>query len=369
MKIGVPKEIKDNEKRVGLIPSGARELVHAGCEVFVENNAGAGIGISNNEYKKAGAKILNTASEVFKNSQMIIKVKEPLPDEISMLNKDHILYTFLHLAADRELTQGLMKSGCTAVAYETVQTKNGNLPLLMPMSEVAGRMATQVGASFLQSDKEGKGVLLGGVPGVKRSRVTVIGCGIAGTNAIKVAMGMGADVVAIDINQQRLAELDDLFEAKITTLFSNQQNIEESVISSDLLIGAVLIPGAKAPCLVTKQMIEKMEPGSVVVDVAVDQGGCIETCNRPTTHNDPIYKINGIIHYCVSNMPGAISKTSTYALTNATLKYAKEIAIKGIEKASSDDAALKLGINIYKGNLVYQQIAKDLALSYTPLSI
>lgn len=364
MKIGVPKEIKNNENRVGLVPAGVRQLVLDGHELYVETNAGVGIGISDDEYLKAGAKILPSLEDVFETSTMIIKVKEPQPREIALLKPHHILYTYLHLAADRELTVGLMKSGATCIAYETIQMPNGSLPLLLPMSEVAGRMATQIGAAYLQKDKGGKGVLLGGVPGVKRGKVTVIGCGVAGTNAIKMAMGLGADVTAIDLNVHRLAEMDDLFDTRITTLFSNVQNIEEAVKNSDLVIGAVLVPGAKAPKLVTREMISKMEPGSVVVDIAVDQGGCIETC-KPTTHENPTFDVDGVTHYCVANMPGAVARTSTYALTNVTLKYARMIAKNGVEESAKVDPAFLLGINIYQGKLIYKQIADDLELEYS----
>jgi len=366
MKIGVPKEIKNNENRVGLVPGGARQLILDGHQLFIQKNAGLGIGISDEEYINAGATILETAAQVFETAEMIIKVKEPQPEEITMLRPHHILYTYLHLAADKPQTLGLMESGCTAIAYETIQPHDRSLPLLTPMSEVAGRMATQVGASCLQLDHGGKGVLLGGVPGTRRAKVTVIGCGVAGTNAIKMAMGMGADVTAIDLSTKRLAELDDLFDNRITTLFSNIENIESSVIDSDLVIGAVLIPGAKAPKLVTREMISKMEKGSVVVDIAVDQGGCIETC-KPTTHQNPTFEVDGVIHYCVANMPGAVAKTSTYALTNVTLKYARLIANIGVKEAAAKDPAFKLGINTYGGNLVYEQIAKDLDLPYTEL--
>lgn len=368
MKIGVPGEIKNNESRVGLVPAGVRQLVLDGHELFVETNAGAGIGIDDQEYIDAGATILPSLEDVFNTATMIIKVKEPQPREVALLKPHHILYTYLHLAADKELTEGLMKSGSTCIAYETIEGKNGGLPLLLPMSEVAGRMATQVGATYLQKDKGGKGVLLGGVPGVKRGKVTVIGCGVAGTNALKMAVGLGADVTAIDLNVQRLAEMDDLFETRITTLFSNAHNIEEAVINSDLVIGAVLIPGAKAPKLVTRDMISKMEPGSVVVDIAVDQGGCIETC-KPTTHENPTFLVDGVTHYCVANMPGAVARTSTFALTNVTLKYARMIAKVGVEEAASTDAGFKPGVNIYKGALVYKQVADDLDLPYSELKI
>ncbi len=368
MKIGVPKEIKNNENRVGLVPGGVRQLVHDGHEVYVETKAGLGIGISDEEYIKAGGKILPTLEDVFATADMIIKVKEPQPREIACLKPNHILYTYLHLAADKELTEGLMKSGATCIAYETIQPEDNSLPLLVPMSEVAGRMATQIGASYLQLDHGGKGVLLGGVPGTRRAKVTVIGCGIAGTNAIKMAMGMGADVTAIDLSTKRLAELDDLFDNRITTLFSNIENIEKSVLESDLVIGAVLIPGAKAPKLVTREMISKMEKGSVVVDIAVDQGGCIETC-KPTTHQEPTFEVDGVVHYCVANMPGAVAQTSTYALTNVTLKYARLIASIGVDEAAKKDTAFKKGINIYKGDLVYKAVASDLNLKYTELNL
>ena len=368
MKIGVPREIKNNENRVGLVPGGVRQLVHDGHEVFIENDAGVGVGIENEEYIKAGAKILPTLEDVFAESTMIIKVKEPQAREIACLRPHHILYTYLHLAADPAQTTGLMESGSTSIAYETIQPDDGSLPLLTPMSEVAGRMATQVGAAYLQKDHGGKGILLGGVPGTRRAKVTVIGCGIAGTNAIKMAMGMGADVTAIDLSTKRLAELDDLFDNRITTLFSNIENIETSVLASDLVIGAVLIPGAKAPKLVTREMISKMDKGSVVVDIAVDQGGCIETC-KPTTHQEPTFEIDGVVHYCVANMPGAVARTSTFALTNVTLKYARMIASMGVEEAARIDSAFRKGINVYKGDLVYQQIALDLDLPYTELKL
>ena len=285
-----------------------------------------------------------------------------------MLTPEHILYTYLHLAADHDQTVGLMESGCTAIAYETIQNSDGSLPLLVPMSEVAGKMSTQVGSNYLAIEHGGKGVLLGGVPGVRRAKVTVIGCGIAGTNAIKIAMGMGADVTAIDVSTKRLAELDDLFENRLNTLYSNPDNIYKSVIESDLVIGAVLIPGAKAPKLVTKEMIANMEPGSVVVDIAVDQGGCIETC-RPTTHENPTFLVDGVVHYCVANMPESCVRTSTFALTNVTLNYARIIARDGVEKAAKQDERLLKGINIYKEGLVYEQVARDLELTYTPLAL
>ncbi len=366
MKIAVPKEIKNNEKRAGLVPGGVRQLILDGNEVYVQKGLGVGIGISDQDYLEAGAILTETLEETFSKGELIIKVKEPQPEEVALLTPNHILYTYLHLAAEKELTEGLMKSGSTCIAYETIQEDDGSLPLLIPMSEVAGRMATQVGAAYLQSDKEGKGILLGGVPGVKRAKVTVIGCGIAGTNAIKMAMGMGADVTAIDLSTRRLAQLDDLFANRITTLFSNAQTIEEAVTQSDLVIGAVLVPGAKAPRLVTKNMISQMEPGSVIVDIAVDQGGCIETA-RPTTHQNPTFTIDDVVHYCVANMPGAVPRTSTFALTNVTLAYARMIAREGLDRAMMKDRRLRKGVNILNGKLVYEQIAVDLELPYTPL--
>lgn len=368
MKIAVPKEIKNNENRVGLVPSGARQLIQDGHEVFVQHNAGMGIGIADEEYIKAGAKIVDTLEDAFAAGEMIIKVKEPQPNEIALLKPHHILYTYLHLAADKPQTEGLMNSGATCIAYETIQLDDNSLPLLVPMSEVAGRMSVQVGATYLQLDKGGKGILMGGVPGVRRAKVAIIGCGIAGTNAAQMAVGMGADVTLIDLSTKRLAELDQLFENKVNTIFSNSQNIEDVVLHSDLVIGAVLVPGAKAPKLVTREMISKMQKGSVVVDIAVDQGGCIETC-KPTTHENPTFVVDGVVHYCVANMPGAVARTSTFALTNVTLKYARMIARDGVDKAIMRDKPLRLGVNIYKGKLVYEQVAKDLDLPFTPLAL
>ncbi len=367
MKIAVPKEIKNNENRVGLVPAGVRQLVDDGHELFVQKDAGTGIGITDQMYAEAGATILNSLEDCFDKGEMIIKVKEPQPVEIALLKPHHILYTYLHLAADKALTEGLMKSGATCIAYETIQYPDGSLPLLVPMSEVAGRMATQVGAMCLEKHHGGKGILLGGVPGVRRAKVTIIGCGIAGTNAAKMAMGMGADVTCIDLSTKRLAEMDDLFENRVTTLYSNSHNIEEAVINSDLVIGAVLVAGAKAPKLVTRDMISRMENGSVVVDIAVDQGGCIETC-KPTTHANPTFEVDGVIHYCVANMPGAVPRTSTYALTNVTLKYARMIANNGVDKSIMRDEYLRKGVNIYKGDLVYEQVATDLQLPFTALN-
>jgi alanine dehydrogenase len=368
MKIAIPKEIKNNENRAGIVPGGVRQLINDGHEVFIQKDLGAGIGIRDSVYQEVGAKVVPTIEDAYGEGELIIKVKEPQPEEYPLIQPHHIMYTYLHLASDKALTEALMKTKATHIAYETIQNKQGLLPLLTPMSEVAGRMATQVGAAYLQSDKHGKGILLGGVPGVKRAKVTVIGCGVAGTNAIKMAMGMGASVTAIDLSTRRLAELDDLFANRITTLFSDAQNIEDSVLQSDLVIGAVLVPGAKAPRLVTREMINRMEAGSVIVDIAVDQGGCIETC-KPTTHQEPTYLVNDVVHYCVANMPGAVPKTSTFALTNVTLQYARAIANRGVEKTAAQDPAFLKGINIYKGDLVYKQIASDLELPYTELKL
>lgn len=368
MNIGVPKEIKNNENRVGLVPGGVKQLVLDGHNVFIETGAGAGIQISDQSFIEAGGQIVSNAIELYDSAELIIKVKEPTLSEIKLLGAHHILYAYLHLAADPEQTTQLLRSGATAIAYETIQLPDGTLPLLTPMSEVAGRMSIQVGATYLQNDHGGKGILLGGVPGTKRAQVTVIGCGIAGTNAIKMAMGMGADVTGIDLSVKKLADLEDLFENKITTLYSNLENIETSVIRSDLVIGAVLIPGAKAPRLVKRSMIAKMEKRSVVVDIAVDQGGCIETC-RPTTHENPTFLVDDVIHYCVSNMPGAVAKTSTFALTNITLEYARKIAGLGLRRAIQENESLNKGVNVYRGNIVYKQIAVDLGLPYTPLRL
>ncbi len=366
MRIGIPKEIKNNENRAGLVPGGVKQLVQDGHEVYFQENLGMGIGITDQEYLDAGGIKLNTLEEVFEKAEMIIKVKEPQPVEIALLRPHHILYTYLHLAADRDLTVGLMESGSTCVAYETIQLDDGSLPLLIPMSEVAGRMATQVGASYLQANNGGKGILMAGVAGVREARVTVIGCGIAGNNAIKMALGLGAKVTAIDISTRRLAQLEDIYQMGLSTLYSSPETIEQTVINSDLVIGAVLVAGAKAPKLVTRDMISKMQKGSVIVDIAVDQGGCIETC-KPTTHENPTFEVDGVVHYCVANMPGAVPLTSTYALTNATLQYARRIARDGIDKACANDPCLKKGINIYKGHLVYEQVAVDLDLPYTSL--
>lgn len=365
MIIGVPKEIKISENRVGMTEAGVRQLVKEGHSLFVEKDAGLGSGITNEQYEKAGAKLLATKAEVYQKADMIVKVKEPLPDEYNLMKENQILYTYLHLAAEPKLTKVLCERKVKAVAYETIQLKDNSLPLLTPMSEVAGRMATQIGAFYLQKDHGGKGVLLGGVTGVRPANVTIIGGGVVGTNAAKMAVGLGADVTVLDVSTPRLEYLDDIFGGQITTLFSNQQNIEQCVAQSDLLVGAVLITGQKAPTLVTKNMISSMQKGTVVVDVAVDQGGCIETC-RPTSHQNPTYEVDGVIHYCVPNMPGVVSRTSTYALTNVTLKYASMLAAMGVEDAIAKDPALFKGLNVYGGGVCYEPVARDLGMDYKP---
>lgn len=363
MKIGVPKEVKIQEYRVGLVPAGVRELVKSGAKVSVQTGAGLGSGVTDEEYKKAGATILPTAEAVWKDSEMIIKVKEPLPSEFNSIQVEQKIYTYLHLAVAPELVDVLVDKKVSGIAYETIEDKKRSLPLLKPMSEVAGKMATQVGAFYLSKPNGGTGVLLGGVPGVRRGKVAIIGGGIVGMNACKIAVGMGADVSILDINVDRLEYLDDIFGNRITTLKSHTQNIEDAVLDADLVVGAVLLPGAKAPNLVTREMVSKMRKGAVIVDVAVDQGGCVETC-KATTHENPTYVIDGVIHYCVANMPGAVANTSTFALTNATLGYAKRIVEEGLENVMRDDQGFKLGLNTYKGHIVYEAVAQALNKSY-----
>ncbi|ABB14509.1 MULTISPECIES: alanine dehydrogenase [Carboxydothermus] len=367
MIIGVPKEIKNNENRVAITPAGVEALVAAGHKVVIENNAGLGSGITNEEYIKAGAEILPTAADVFAAADMIMKVKEPLPPEYPLFKEGQILFTYLHLAPEPELTRALMEKKVVAIAYETIQLPNGSLPLLTPMSEVAGRMAVQIGARFLEKPQGGRGMLLGGVPGVPPAEVVIIGGGVVGTNAAKMAMGMGAHVTILDKSADRLRYLDDIFFGKITTMMSNSYNIAEAVKKADLLIGAVLIPGARAPKLVTEEMVKTMKPGSVIVDVAIDQGGCVETIDRVTTHQDPIYVKHGVVHYAVANMPGAVPRTSTFALTNVTLPYALAIANKGWERAVREDRALALGVNVLDGKVTCKAVADSLGLPYTPL--
>ncbi|MBC7267024.1 MAG: alanine dehydrogenase [Coriobacteriia bacterium] len=366
MIVGVPKEIKNNEYRVGMTPGGVREFVHHGHTVLVERSAGEGSSFPDEAYAAAGAELVDTAEEVFARAEMIVKVKEPQAVEIEMLRPGQILFTYLHLAPDLPQTQGLIKSGAVCIAYETVELPNGTLPLLAPMSEVAGRMAAQVGATYLQKPFGGRGVLMGGVPGVLPAKVVVLGAGVVGTNAAYVAMGMGADVTVMDINIDRLRYLDEIWGNRIRTLYSSKHNIEEAVYQADLVIGAVLLPGAKTPWLVTREMLPHMKRGAVVVDVSVDQGGCIET-THPTTHADPTFVVDGVLHYGVANMPGAVPNTSTLALTNATLKYGLAIADKGWKQAVLDDPALAKGVNVLDGNITYKPVADAHGMNYTPL--
>lgn len=359
MLIGVPAEIKNNENRVAITPSGVATLVNAGHDIMIEKGAGLGSGFTDAEYAQYGAEVIESAKEVWNRSDMVMKVKEPLASEYQYFRKDLLLFTYLHLAAEPALTKALVDSGVTGIAYETV-TVNGTLPLLSPMSEVAGRMSTQIGAQFLEKNNGGKGVLLGGVPGVKRSRVTVIGGGIVGTNAARIAVGLGADVTIIDLSADRLRQLEEIFGASVQTLMSSPLNIAESVKESDLVIGAVLIPGAKAPKLVTEEMVKSMSPGSVIVDVAIDQGGIFETVDRITTHTDPTYEKHGVVHYAVANMPGAVPRTSTIALTNVTIPYALQIANKGFEQAIKQNSALEHGINTFGGYVTFEAVAKEL---------
>jgi alanine dehydrogenase len=361
MLIGVPKEIKTHEYRVGLIPGSVRELVHHGHQVVVEKGAGAGVGFDDAAYQKAGARVLATASDVFGAAEMIVKVKEPQPAEIAMLRKDQVLFTYLHLAADKAQTEGLQRSGAVCIAYETVTDARGGLPLLAPMSEVAGRMAIQVGAHYLEKEQGGTGLLLGGVPGVAAAKVVVLGGGVAGTNAARVAMGMEAYVTVIDKSLQRLYELDLQFGSQLHTLFATVENIEHEVLSADLVIGAALVAGAAAPKLVTRAMVQQMRPGSVLVDISIDQGGCFET-SRPTTHASPTYVEEGVIHYCVTNMPGAVARTSTFALNNATLPFGLALANKGWRKALADDPHLRAGLNIAAGKVTHPAVAGALGL-------
>ncbi|MCP3137879.1 alanine dehydrogenase [Pyxidicoccus xibeiensis] len=368
MIVGVPKEIKTREYRVGMVPAGVRALTSAGHTVLVETNAGIGSGIPDSEYQRVGAQIIATADEVWKRAEMVVKVKEPIAPEYERMQPGQIIYTYFHLAGvDPELTKTLIKKKATAVAYETLQLDDGSLPLLKPMSEVAGKMAIQVGAACLEKAHGGKGILLGGVPGVRRGRVTVIGGGVVGLCAAKVAVGMGAEVTILDVNLERLTYLDDVFLGRTSVLASDTESIAKSVRESDLVVGGVLIPGGKAPKLVSEALIAEMSPGSVVVDVAVDQGGCIETC-KPTTHDNPTFVVHGVVHYCVANMPGAVPQTSTYALTNTTRPYARKIADMGLVEAIKSDKALARAINTYNGHITYEAVAKDMGYEYVPLT-
>jgi len=364
MIIGVPKEIKNNENRVALTPAGAQELIKRGHTVYVETNAGVGSGFSNDEYTKAGATLLSTAKEIFIKAEMIMKVKEPIEQEYSLIKKDQLVFTYFHFASYEPLTKAMIASGAVCLAYETVERIDGSLPLLIPMSEVAGRMAIQEGAKYLEKPLKGRGILLGGVPGVKPAKVLILGGGVVGTNAAKIAAGMGADVTIMDLNINRLRYLDDVMPKNVHTMVSNEYSIREMVKDHDLIIGGVLIPGAKAPKLITKDMLKTMRPGTVLVDVAVDQGGCIETC-RPTTHEDPTYIIDDVVHYCVANMPGAVPYTSTLALTNATLPYAIKLANQGWKKACQESLELRNGLNVMFGEVVYKGVSDAFNLPFT----
>lgn len=366
MIVGLPKEVKDNEYRVGLVPAGVKALTSAGHTVLVETKAGEGSGITNDEFIAAGGQIIDTADEVWSQADMVVKVKEPIAIEYDRMREGLILFTYLHLAPARELTKALVDRGVAGVAYETITNVQGHLPLLTPMSEVAGRMSIQVGATYLEKTNGGRGVLLGGVPGVAPARVTVIGGGVVGTNAAKMAVGLGAAVIIIDRDLERLRYLDDIFGSRIRTLASNPYTIAESVASSDLVIGAVLVPGAAAPKLVTRDMLKEMPRGAVIVDVAVDQGGCIET-TKPTTHSQPTYYVENVLHYGVTNMPGAVPRTSTFALTNATMPFALSLAKYGLVEAVKRDAHLKAGVNTYKGKVTYKAVADDQELGYTSI--
>ncbi len=365
MLIGVPKEIKTHEYRVGLVPASVRELVHHGHRVTVQSGAGLGIGFDDKAYRAAGARIAAGAPEIFAKSEMIVKVKEPQPAECRMLRKGLLLFTYLHLAPDPDQAAALMKSGCTAIAYETVTSPRGTLPLLSPMSEVAGRMGVQVGAHCLEKERGGSGILLGGVPGVHPGKVVVLGGGVAGTNAARTAMGLEAYVTVVDKSLDRLKQLDEQFGSKLYTAFATVDTIEKLVIDADLVIGAVLVPGASTPRLVTRAMLKKMRPGSVLVDIAIDQGGCFET-SRPTTHADPTYVVDGIVHYCVANMPGAVARTSTFALNNATLPFALALADKGFRRACAEDPHLCNGLNVHAGMITHEAVAMALRRRYVP---
>ena len=368
MIIGVPKEIKNNENRVGMTPSGVQEMTKHGHTVYVQATAGVNSGFSDDAYTAAGAKILPTIEEVYAIAEMIVKVKEPIASEYALVRKGQLVFTYFHFASSEPLTKAMVESGAVCCAYETVERKDRSLPLLVPMSEVAGRMAVQEGCYFLERPRGGKGKLMGGVPGVKPAKVFVIGAGIVGTAAARTAAGMGADVTICDISLPRLAYLTDVMPRNVKTLMSSEYNIREELKTADLVVGSVLIPGAKAPKLVTRDMLSLMEPGTVLVDVAIDQGGCFET-SRPTTHEEPTYYVDGILHYCVANIPGAVPYTSTLALTNATLPYALQLADKGWRKACSDNEELRKGLNVVEGKVVYREVAEAWGLPYEPLAL
>ena len=363
MLVGIPREIKTREGRVAMTHIGVRTLVHHGHRVFVEKGAGVGSGISDAAYEQAGASMVDGAEAVWGDSEMVVKVKEPIEEEYTRMREDLILFTFLHLAANEKLTKELLRHKVIGIAYETIQLEDGSLPLLAPMSAVAGRLAIQMGCTCLETIHGGKGILLSGVPGVRPGRVTIIGAGISGINAAHLAVGMGAQVTILDINQMRLNYLEDIFHSRAVLLMANEGNVEESIIHADLVIASVLIPGARAPHLITRDLLRKMEPGSALVDIAIDQGGCAET-SRPTTHDDPTYVEEGIVHYCVTNMPGAVPRTSTYALTNATMPYVVGLADKGYESAMKENPALKKGLNVYKGRLTNHEVANALGLDF-----
>lgn len=365
MIIGVPKEVKDNEYRVGLLPVGVEELRRAGHKVLVQTGAGLGSGLNDELYHSQGAEMVATPAEIFARADMIIKVKEPQPEEIAMLRKGQIVFTYFHLAADRELTEGLLKSGCIAVAYETLSDSQGRLPLLVPMSEVAGRMSIQEGAKFLERPQQGRGILLGGVPGVMPAHITVLGGGIVGSNAAKIAAGFGANIIILDINMDRLRYLDDIMPPNVTVLYSDRHILREQLKLADLVVGAVLVTGAKAPCLVQREDLKLMKPGSVIVDVAVDQGGCVET-TKPTTHSDPTYMVDDVLHYCVANMPGAVGRTSTFALCNVTLPWALKIANQNILPAAKANPPISRAINLYDGEVTNKAVAETFGMKYCP---
>ena len=367
MRVGVPKEIKTREYRVGVTPAGADYLVKGGHEVLVQAGAGSGSSFPDEAYRQAGATVVESAEEVWARGDMIVKVKEPIAPEFGLMRERQLLFTYLHLAAAQELGRELIARGVDSVAYETIEPTPGHLPLLTPMSAVAGRLAVQAGARHLERERGGKGILLGGVSGVARGRVTVIGGGVVGANSIRMAVGLGALVTVLDINAKALVYLDDIYQGRIQTMHSSPHAIAESVARADLVIGAVLVAGARAPRLVTEAMVGTMEPGSVIVDVSVDQGGCVETC-RPTTHDDPTFLVHDVIHYCVANMPGNVPRTSTMALTNATVGYVKVLADKGLEQAVADDATLISGINTFKGTVPHPAVAESLSVPYTPYS-
>ena len=365
MRIGVPKEIKVHEYRVGLVPAAARELVEAGHDVVVQTGAAAGIGFADADYQRVGARIATTAEEIFAGADMIVKVKEPQPQECAMLHKGQVLFTYLHLAPDPKQTEALVKSGATCIAYETVTAPDGSLPLLTPMSEVAGRMSVQVGASCLQKANGGRGILLGGGPGVAPAKVVILGGGVSGTNAAEMAVGLRADVTVVDRSVKRLRELSAIFGASLHTEYSTQDHVEALVLEADLVIGAVLIPGAAAPKMVTRDMVKRMKPGSVLVDISIDQGGCFET-SRPTTHADPTYVVDDVIHYCVANMPGAVPRTSTFALNNATLPFARKLADLGWQRALRADTHLANGLNVHEGQIHNAAVARELGYKHVP---